>query len=325
MYGKSLQQEGVAGNLNHNRSGVSKNGIDGGPSLTSGTQDEIHDPSVHPWGGGGRGWISQGISSCGRGIGTRETCALHTARLSCDTLVDFWSALGEETRRSLLRMKKILSKGSLTGKTDWEEDLEFEILNCCVLVNIRCHDGVKCFSWCLYLRFDSKRFCRDCRRNIIREFKEFKELKRMHREPRCTSWFCAADTAFLYENVQLNFSLFYSPVGTVEGKSVIMEFENVGMSGSARVCCLDLDGLSSCYITLRAWKLDGRCSEISVKAHALKGQQCVHCRLVVGDGYVTITRDVETLAHFFMMMIPWTRMEMRSMENASVPKSMRKS
>lgn len=57
-------------------------------------------------GGGGRGWISQGIASYGRGHGTRETCALHTARLSCDTLVDFWSALGEETRQSLLRMKE---------------------------------------------------------------------------------------------------------------------------------------------------------------------------------------------------------------------------
>jgi hypothetical protein len=48
-------------------------------------------------------------------------------------------------------------------------------------------------------RFDSKRFCRDCRRNVIREFKELKELKRMRREPRCTSWFCVADTAFQYE------------------------------------------------------------------------------------------------------------------------------
>ena len=55
-------------------------------------------------GGGGRGWISQGMVGYGRGHGTRETCALHTARLSCDTLVDFWSALGEETRQSLLRM-----------------------------------------------------------------------------------------------------------------------------------------------------------------------------------------------------------------------------
>lgn len=57
-------------------------------------------------GGSGRGWISQGMTNYGRGHGPRETCALHTARLSCDTLVDFWAALGEETRTSLLRMKE---------------------------------------------------------------------------------------------------------------------------------------------------------------------------------------------------------------------------
>ncbi|XP_039021681.1 uncharacterized protein LOC120153886 [Hibiscus syriacus] len=325
MYGKSLQLEGVAGNLHHNRSRVPKNGIDDGLSLTNGTQEEIQDPSVHPWGGltttrdgsltlldcylcpkslrglqkvfdssrarererellypdacggEGRGWISQGIASYGRFHGARETCALHTARLSCDTLVDFWSALGEETRRSLLRMK--------------EED----------------------FIERLMYRFDSKRFCRDCRRNVIREFKELKELKRMRREPRCTSWFCVADTTFLYEvsddTVKADWHQTFADtigtyhhfewaVGTGEGKSDIMEFENVGMSGSVRVSGLDLDGLSSCYITLRAWKLDGRCSEISVKAHALKGQQCVHCRLVVGDGYVTITRG-ENIRRFF--------------------------
>lgn len=56
-------------------------------------------------GGGGRGWI-QGMTGHGRGHGTRENCALHTARLSVETLVDFWSALGEETRQSLVRMKE---------------------------------------------------------------------------------------------------------------------------------------------------------------------------------------------------------------------------
>ena len=70
------------------------------------------------------------------------------------------------------------------------------------------------------------------------------------------------------------------------------------MNASVQVNGLDLDGLNSCYITLRAWKLDGHCSELSVKAHALKGQQCVHCRLVVGDGYVTITRG-ESIRRFF--------------------------
>ncbi|KAE8661225.1 metal tolerance protein 4 [Hibiscus syriacus] len=325
MHGKSLQQEGVAGSLPYNSSGVTKNHSDGGWSMTNGSQDEIQNPSVHPWGGlttnrdgsltlldcylcskslkglqnvfdsararererellypdacggGGRGWISQGIASYGRGHGTRETCALHTARLSCDTLVDFWSALGEETQQSLLRMK--------------EED----------------------FIERLMYRFDSKRFCRDCRRNVIREFKGLKELKRMRREPRCSSWFCVADTAFLYEvsddTIQADWRQTFADtigtyhhfewaVGTGEGKSDILEFENVGMNGSVQVNGLDLDGLSICYITLRAWKFDGRCSEFSAKAHALKGQQCVHCRLVVGDGYVTITGG-ESIRSFF--------------------------
>ncbi|KAB2066107.1 hypothetical protein ES319_A09G136600v1 [Gossypium barbadense] len=126
----------------------------------------------------------------------------------------------------------------------------------------------------------------------------------MRREPQCISWFCAADTAFLYEvsddRVQADWhQTFADTYGTYHhfewavetgvGKSDIMEFENVGMKGSVEVNGLDLDCLNSCYITLRAWKLDGRCSELSVKAHALKGQQCVHCRLVVGNGYVRIT------------------------------------
>ena len=87
-------------------------------------------------------------------------------------------------------------------------------------------------------------------------------------------------------------------VGTGEGKSDILEFENVGMSGRVKVNGLDLGGLNACYITLRAWKMDGRCSELSVKAHALKGQQCVHCRLIVGDGFVTITGG-ESIRSFF--------------------------
>lgn len=36
----------------------------------------------------------------------KESCALHKAKLSCEALVDFWGALGEETRASLLRMKE---------------------------------------------------------------------------------------------------------------------------------------------------------------------------------------------------------------------------
>ncbi|KAL0334246.1 UNVERIFIED_CONTAM: protein WHAT'S THIS FACTOR 9, mitochondrial [Sesamum angustifolium] len=322
MYGKSLQQDAAGA---HHGGGSMKNQNDDDLCMANGCKDDVLDPSVHPWGGlstgrdgtltlldcylyskslkglqnvfdsararererkllypdacggGGRGWLSQGLMGYGRGHGTRETCALHTARLSVETLVDFWSALGEETRQSLLRMK--------------EED----------------------FIERLMYRFDSKRFCRDCRRNVIREFKELKELKRMRREPRCTSWFCVADTAFQYEvscdTVQADwhqtfldalgtYHHFEWAIGTGEGKSDILEFENVGLSGKVQVNGLDLSGLNACYITLRAWKMDGRCNELCVKAHALQGQQCVHCRLVVGDGYVTITRG-ESIRRFF--------------------------
>ncbi|GMH29343.1 hypothetical protein Nepgr_031186 [Nepenthes gracilis] len=322
IYGKSLQQEGGDGQVHCDRLGNTKKLINGESSESSVCQDDFQDPSVHPWGGltttrdgaltlldcylyskslkglqnvfdsararererellypdacggVGRGWISPAMASYGRGHGPRETCALHTARLSCDTLVDFWSALGEETQKSLLRMK--------------EED----------------------FIERLMYRFSSKRFCRDCRRNVIHEFKE---LKRMRRETRCTSWFCVADTAFQYEvsNDMIyadwhqtfidsvgTYHHFEWAVGTGEGKSDILDYENVGMNGSVQANGLDLGGLNACYITLRAWKLDGRYSEHSVKAHALKGQHCVHCRLIVGDGHVTITCG-ESIRRFF--------------------------
>lgn len=87
-------------------------------------------------------------------------------------------------------------------------------------------------------------------------------------------------------------------VGTGEGKSDIMDFKNVGLSVKVQVNGLDLTGLSACYITLRAWKMDGECNELCVKAHALRGQQCVHCRLAVVDGYVTITTGVN-IRRFF--------------------------
>ncbi|XP_071690450.1 uncharacterized protein [Rutidosis leptorrhynchoides] len=323
MYGKSLLQQ--EGNGSGNRLVESKSHNVEDVCLTIGCNDDVQDPSVHPWGGltttrdgtltlldcyiyskylkglqivfdsararererellypdacggGGRGWISHGMVGYGRGHGTRETCALHTARLSVDTLVDFWSALGEETRYSLLRMK--------------EED----------------------FMERLMYRFDSKRFCRDCRKNVIREFKELKELKRMRRETRCTRWFCVADTSFQYEvtlnTIQADWHQNYADstgkyehyewaVGTGEGKCDILEFENVGSKAKVQVSGLDLTGLNSCYITLRAWRNDGRRDEVSVKAHALKGQDCVHGRLIVGDGFVTITRG-ESIRRFF--------------------------
>ncbi|CAN6465341.1 unnamed protein product [Victoria cruziana] len=324
VYGKSLQQENER-NFNRKSPGCrNKNGY-GSTRASLHCHDDAHDPLVHPWGGlvatrdgtltllncfldgpsldtlqnvfdsararehdrellypdacggGVRGWLSQGMINYGRGHGTRETCALHTARLSCETLVDFWSALGDETHNSLLRMK--------------EED----------------------FIERLTYRFDSKRFCRDCRRNVIREFKELKELKRMRREPRCTNWFCVADTAFHYEvsntSIQADWHQSFSEVadtyhhfewavGTGEGKSDICGFQDVGMNGSVQVDGLDLSGLSGCFITLRAWRFDGRCLELTVKAHALKGQACVHRRLVVGDGFVTINKG-ENIREFF--------------------------
>uniref|UniRef100_A0A1J3HH04 Stress response protein NST1 n=2 Tax=Noccaea caerulescens TaxID=107243 RepID=A0A1J3HH04_NOCCA len=324
MHGKSLHPEGSIGNSPSNKSGGSKYQNDCNSVVSNGCGDEMQDPSVHPWGGltttrdgsltlldcylyakslkglqnvfdsaparererellypdacggGGRGWISQGMASYGRGHGTRETCALHTARLSCDTLVDFWSALSEETRQSLLRMK--------------EED----------------------FMERLRYRFDSKRFCRDCRRNVIREFKELKELKRMQREPRCTDWFCVADKAFQYkvniDSVQADWSQNFTEnagyhqfewaIGTGEGESDILDFKYLGGDRSARVSGLDLRGLHECYITLRTFKKNGSSSDISVKAHALRGQQCVHSKLVVGDGFVSIKRG-ECIRMFF--------------------------
>ncbi|XP_039784881.1 uncharacterized protein LOC120651469 isoform X3 [Panicum virgatum] len=307
-YGKSLHQEGSCE-----------------PRFQEVEAEEVQDPSVHPWGGlsttkdgiltlldcfinakslhviqnvfasararereremlypdacggGGRGWISPVIPNYGRGHGTRDTCALHTARLSCDTLVDFWSALSEETRSSLLRMK--------------EEDFIERLMH----------------------RFDSKRFCRDCRRNVIREFKELKELKRMRKEPCCTSWFCVADTAFqceMFEDAVLVdwhqsfleqdeiYNHFELAIGTDEGKSDILNFEDVGMNGQVHRKGLDLDQFEDYFVTLRARRPDGRSSELCVKAHALKGQSCVHRRLIVGDGFVTITKG-ESIRSFF--------------------------
>lgn len=326
-YSKSNQ----GGSFCHGKHGAGCNKAlcdrNGDPSVLI-LQDDARDPSVHPWGGltatrdnmltlldcfldgqpfeviqnvcdcararererellypdacggGGRGWISQGIgnSGSGRGHSLKETCALHTARLSCDALVDFWSALGEETRKSLLRMK--------------EED----------------------FIARLMFRFESKRFCRDCRRNVLKELKELKELKRSRKEPKCTRWFCNADTTFRYEvsntSVHVNwrecfggdfrstYQHFEWGLGSEEGISDILGFENVGLSECARVDGLDLSQLALFYITLRAWKHDGRCTEVAVKAHGLKGKQCVHRRLFVGDGHVTITKG-ESMKRFF--------------------------
>ncbi|KAJ4906622.1 Uncharacterized protein Rs2_10280 [Raphanus sativus] len=214
---------------------------------------------------------SQGMIGYGKSHGTtRETCALHTTRLSCDTLVAFLSALEEESRQSLLRMK--------------EEDFIERLTN----------------------RFKCKKFCKDCRRNVIREFKELKELKRMQREPQCTDWFCVADTAIQYEvgidYVRADWSQYFREndgyqyiewaIGTEEWETDILKYQYVGNDGSGQVNGLDLRGLRQCYITVRAFKDNGRSSEISVKAHALRGlkQQCVHSWFVAGDGFFSVKR-----------------------------------
>ncbi|PHU29607.1 hypothetical protein BC332_01700 [Capsicum chinense] len=62
---------------------------------------------------------------------------------------------------------------------------------------------IEMINYCQFVtchRFDSKRFCRDCRTNVIRIFKELKELKRMRREPHYSSWFCVADAVFYFMN-----------------------------------------------------------------------------------------------------------------------------
>ncbi|KAG0464238.1 hypothetical protein HPP92_020307 [Vanilla planifolia] len=158
----------------------------------------------------------------------------------------------------------------------------------------------------------AKRFCRDCRRNVLREFKELKELKRLKKELHCTRWFCISDTSIQYElsneSVQADWQHSFTDthkyhhfewaIGTAEGKTDILEFENVGLNEKVQANGLNLRHLSACFITVRAWKLDGRCIEICVKAHALKGQACVHRRLIVGDGFVSITKG-DSIRSFF--------------------------
>ncbi|KAK3147892.1 hypothetical protein QOZ80_3BG0288050 [Eleusine coracana subsp. coracana] len=254
-------------------------------------QDAVQDPSGYPWGG---------LSTTKDGTLTLLDCFVKAKSLqvlqnvfdnararereremlypdACGACGRGWISQGEETRSSLLRMK--------------EED----------------------FIEKLMYRVDSKRFCRDCRRNVIREFKELKELKRMRWEPRCTSWFCVADTDFqcdVFEDAvivdwsqylseeDVSYDRFEWAVGTDEGESDVFGFENVGMNTQVHRDGINLDEFEDYFITLRAWRPDGDCDEFCVKAHALKGQSCVHHRLVVGDGFVTITKG-ESIRSFF--------------------------
>ncbi|GAQ85125.1 hypothetical protein KFL_002200100 [Klebsormidium nitens] len=212
----------------------------------------------------------------------KESCALHKAKLSCEALVDFWGALGEETRASLLRMK--------------EED----------------------FIERLIKRFESKRFCRDCRRNVLKEFKEMKELRRARRETRCNAWFCMADTTLAHyeitdsgayaswagsfgEDAREEYARFQWGLGTSEGNDDLFPFEDVGTADSATLGNLDLGDfvMTPCWLSVRGWKRDGRCVELFAKASPVtKGGPCVHRRLWVGDGYVAINKG-ESIQRFF--------------------------
>jgi hypothetical protein len=87
-------------------------------------------------------------------------------------------------------------------------------------------------------------------------------------------------------------------LGTTEGKSDLLAFEDVGLMEYVRVINVNLVNVSACFITVRGWKRDGRCTELCAKAHALNGQLCVHRRLIVGDGFVSITKG-ESIQRFF--------------------------
>ena len=49
-------------------------------------------------------------------------------------------------------------------------------------------------------------------------------------------------------------------VGTGEGKSDILGFEDVGLCGSVQADGLALDNMVACYITLRDWKHGVHCT-----------------------------------------------------------------
>lgn len=51
MYGKSLQQEGTGNHYPSIRFGALKSQSDGDLCMAEGGEDDIQDPSVHPWGG----------------------------------------------------------------------------------------------------------------------------------------------------------------------------------------------------------------------------------------------------------------------------------
>jgi hypothetical protein len=98
------------------------------------------------------------------------------------------------------------------------------------------------------------------------------------------------------ENV--SYDHFEWAIGTDEGESDVFGFENVGLNAQVHRSGINLDEFEDYFITLRVWRFDGNRNEYYVKAHALKGQSCAHHRLVVGDGFVTITKG-ENIRSFF--------------------------
>ena len=95
-----------------------------------------------------------------------------------------------------------------------------------------------------------------------------------------------------------SYNRFEFAVGTEKGKSDILGLEAVGMNGQVHRKGLDLDQFEDYFVTLRAHYADNKNTDFYVKAHALKGQSCVHRRLIVGDGFVTITKG-ESIQRFF--------------------------
>ncbi|KAK1367399.1 hypothetical protein POM88_042960 [Heracleum sosnowskyi] len=210
--------------------------------------------------------------SCGAGgrrckrPGSKESCAVLTAPLPLEKLVTFWSSEEEESRQKLFKMKE----------EDFIERLTF--------------------------RFVDKKLCKYCRKNVVREFRELKELTGTQKESgfqyEISHDTVQADWSQTFIHTYGSYSHFEWGIGTVKGKFDISGIKNVGLSTIVQVKGLDISGLDACYITLRAWKTDGDCTELSVKARTSMGQQYVHCSLAVGDGFVTVTEG-ESITDFF--------------------------
>ncbi|KAK1367400.1 hypothetical protein POM88_042961 [Heracleum sosnowskyi] len=210
--------------------------------------------------------------SCGLGgrrwkqLGAKESCAVLTSPFPHEKLAEFWSSQGEESRQYLFKMT--------------EEDFIEQLTS----------------------RFNDKKLCKYCRKNVVRQFRELKEQTITKKESgfhyEISHDTVQADWSQTFTNTYGSYRHFEWGIGTAKGKSDISAFKNVGLSKIVHVNGLDLSGLDACYITLRAWKTDGECTELSVEARTSMGQQYVHCSLAVGDGFVTVTEG-EGIQNFF--------------------------